>query len=200
MRPASACKVRQIPITSRLNMPRRTEFGFWFSAFGTLAGAVSVISLIQKLFNIGLLPILADFIGFYRKLMYPVFDALLFFTAWRPPTWYMDLYVLSFVVCIATLRGITSIIRTTPTSNKTKSTIILTVYPLVISVIASVVLLGVPFLLIGVAYSAENMKATYERHGRPHRWFLFPVISAMRKSLFYMFAAVAVFFCTNAML
>ena len=69
---------------------RRSQFSFWFAVFSIAASTLSLISLVQKSLNIGLAPMLAEIVAFYRKLYYPIVDLLL---AYVPLP---DLYALVF--------------------------------------------------------------------------------------------------------
>jgi hypothetical protein len=83
----------------------REEYAYWQQLLGGLAGSVSIISLIQKLFAIGLTPLLAKFLDYYRGIFYPLIDKLLFFVPFHIPSWYKDLYCLSFVILVAVYRN-----------------------------------------------------------------------------------------------
>lgn len=46
----------------------------WLGWFGVAAGVMSVISVFVRGFDIGLQPVLMDFVGFYRELVQPLYE------------------------------------------------------------------------------------------------------------------------------
>ena len=48
----------------------------WLGWFGVTAGVISVISVLVRGFDVGVQPVLADFINFYRALVRPIYEAL----------------------------------------------------------------------------------------------------------------------------
>ncbi len=50
--------------------------GFWLRWFGVLVGAISVFSLMQKLYGLGLAPIFEDMLNFYHAVLHPVANAI----------------------------------------------------------------------------------------------------------------------------
>jgi len=66
--------------------------------------ALSVVSVIQRFWNVGLVPLLSDFLAFYRKAFYSFFDFLPF----SLPGWYKDAFILSSVFTAIAIRAIIS--------------------------------------------------------------------------------------------
>jgi hypothetical protein len=54
----------------------RSALGVWLGWLGVFAGVMSVISLVVRHLNIGLRPILIDFVTFYRELLKPIHELL----------------------------------------------------------------------------------------------------------------------------
>lgn len=50
--------------------------GFWLRWFGILVGAISIFSLMQKLYGFGLAPVFKDLLGFYHAILHPVANAI----------------------------------------------------------------------------------------------------------------------------
>lgn len=112
------------------------EFKFWIGLIGALLSAAPIISLIQKLFNIGLMPIFANAVTYYRGITYPLVDWLRYAMSYIPFldlyrfifSWFMsleayrDFTVLSFVVTAALLRRP---ITATPPPNRSASVVII---------------------------------------------------------------------------
>ncbi len=82
----------------------RDEFSFWWQLLGGLTSAVSLISLAQKAFSIGLAPLFAGILDYYRAIFYPLIEGLLFFVPFHLPDWYKDLFCLAFVFGLALVR------------------------------------------------------------------------------------------------
>jgi len=83
----------------------RSEFGFWRLIIAVLGSTVSLISLVQRAFSIGLAPILSDFVSFYRKIFYPIIDLIFFYIPWSIPVWYKDLVIISFIFAALDMRS-----------------------------------------------------------------------------------------------
>lgn len=58
---------------------------------------MSVISFIQKVFSVGLVPMTAAIVNFYRKMLYPLFDVIGHVLHIPIPVWYRDLFLLSAI-------------------------------------------------------------------------------------------------------
>lgn len=70
---------------------------------GVPVAAIAVVSLVQKVFKIGLTPVLRDFIGVWRQLTAPVHDLLFSlarFIGLQLPEWYLDAFILSYVLVV----------------------------------------------------------------------------------------------------
>ena len=83
----------------------RSHFSFSFRLFGIFTSAASLISLIQRIFHIGLNPIFKEFIEFYRKITYPIIEFVPAILHIQIPHWYKDLYILSFIFLMALSRS-----------------------------------------------------------------------------------------------
>jgi hypothetical protein len=55
---------------------------FWFRWGGILLGAMSLFSLIQKLYGFGLAPVFKHFVAFYRAAFYPLADIIIGGMTW----------------------------------------------------------------------------------------------------------------------
>jgi hypothetical protein len=72
-----------------------SEYKFWFGLIGALISAGSIISLIQKLFDVGLIPVFASALSYYRGVTYPLVDWLRYIISYIP---YLDLYRYIFFI------------------------------------------------------------------------------------------------------
>jgi len=98
----------------------RREYAFWITLLSALVSAAPIVSLIQRLFKVGLAPLLFEALSYYRKLVYPLVEWLQFilsYVPWLDPytliySWfvpldvYKDLTALSFMSAIAASRVI----------------------------------------------------------------------------------------------
>jgi len=64
-------------------------------ALGVILGTLSLISFAQELLNVGLVPVLEDFMTFYRAVASTVFGLLLM--GFKPPQYVVDFWTLSFL-------------------------------------------------------------------------------------------------------
>ena len=75
----------------------RREVSNFYAIIGGVVSAGSLISLAQKAFNVGLAPVLAELVAYYRQIVHFFTDWLLSWVPFHVPDWYHDLCVLSFV-------------------------------------------------------------------------------------------------------
>lgn len=84
----------------------------WFYALlGSIFSALALISLTQKLFDVGLVPVMQGVLDTYRDAVHPLMSRLLgwvhwIFPDWHIPVWLKDLYSLSFVGGFALARAL----------------------------------------------------------------------------------------------
>jgi hypothetical protein len=76
-------------------------FSWWWQLIGACSSGLSLVSLAQKLFTIGLAPFFAGFLDFYRSLFYPLINAIFFLVPFRLADWYKDLFCISFFLAAA---------------------------------------------------------------------------------------------------
>lgn len=69
--------------------------GSWWKVFGLVAGSLSLISLIEKIWHVGLLPFPALIVEYYRDMLVPIHNIVSSFLPFSVPEWYQDLWVLS---------------------------------------------------------------------------------------------------------
>ncbi len=84
------------------------DAGIQAALFGVPLGAIALISLIQKVLKIGLVPVLSDFMQVWRRLTAPLHDLLSYLASFVHldlPDWYHDAFVLSFVGCTVFFRA-----------------------------------------------------------------------------------------------
>jgi len=60
----------------------KAEYNFWMMALSSVGGALSIISLVQRVFRIGLAPFLQSIVDYYRGLLRPIVDPILWFFGW----------------------------------------------------------------------------------------------------------------------
>src|ERR1700674_848566 len=83
----------------------------WF-ILGAMSSSISVISFVQKLFSIGLVPVLGMFVNFYRRMLYPLFDIVGYVIHVPIPSWYRDIFLLSLVFSITRYRVLRILVLT----------------------------------------------------------------------------------------
>jgi hypothetical protein len=83
----------------------RSEYRIWFVALGALASSASLISLIQRLFNVGLAGTLLELLEYYRTIMYQIIDHLIPLP-FALPAWYKDCISLSFFSTMLFVRAL----------------------------------------------------------------------------------------------
>lgn len=67
--------------------------GWLFNLLGGLASALALISVVQKWFDVGLAPILADVLRAYRDLIHPIAEFLLSWLYWIWPDWNIPILI-----------------------------------------------------------------------------------------------------------
>lgn len=76
---------------------------FWFYALlGSIFSAFAIVSLMVRIFDIGLAPVMQQTLNYYRELVHPIAEVLLDGLRWVwpdliLPEWVKDLYAISFV-------------------------------------------------------------------------------------------------------
>lgn len=89
--------------TANQDHEQRGSETFWFYALlGSIFSAFALISLTEKIFDIGLVPVMQEVLDYYRKLVHPPMHWLLERVQWllpdvQLPAWAKDAYALSFV-------------------------------------------------------------------------------------------------------
>jgi hypothetical protein len=87
----------------------KKAFDHMLWVLGALLSAPALISLVQRMLDIGLVAQFADFVSFYRALMHPVFEVLYaplrMLFHWSIPHWVQDLQLLAFIGAGAIVRG-----------------------------------------------------------------------------------------------
>ena len=88
---------------------------FWLRAGSILLGAISLYSLVQRLFGFGLAPIIKDIVSFYRAMFHPIANTILgglqwlvHLVGWRLPHIPSDVVVVWVLVGAALVRGVIS--------------------------------------------------------------------------------------------
>jgi hypothetical protein len=188
-----------MPNDARANViaAARSDYRFWIALLGALLSAPAIISLIQKLFKVGLAPIFSDILDYYRNLYYPVVEALQKLLAFIP--WfdfyaliysslmshevYKDLTALSFISAIALYRVV---MRNNLSFDDLVSVTIVAIIFLVLFVVLALTLIPLIFPL-GVLFNMTRYKDNSER-------------LEYLTSLALAAIAVAVFYVTNAII
>ena len=83
----------------------RSQYLFAFSILSGLVSAMSLISLIIKYFDVGLAPIAAQLVQFYRDVVAFFLDPILAYVPFRIPAWYRDTFVISLMLLALNLRS-----------------------------------------------------------------------------------------------
>ena len=87
----------------------RREVSGLYAITGGFISAASLISLITKIFSVGLAPVLQEFVDYYRKVTHFFVDWLFFWLPFKVPDTYKDAYVIAFVLSLLILRAVDSI-------------------------------------------------------------------------------------------
>lgn len=75
----------------------------WWS-FAKLTAALSIISLIQHTYDIGIIHIFGVFINYYRHMLYPIYDFFQHILHISLPFWYRDLSIVSWFLAASYAR------------------------------------------------------------------------------------------------
>lgn len=190
-----------------------SEFRFWTVALAALASALPLISLLQKLFSVGLAPFLRDSLTYYRHAVYPLVDTLqailanvpwlefysLFLHKFVSIDAYRDLAVLSFLFAGAAFRVILrSVIASDATYRGWEEGVAAVVGMTLISLIClalALTLLALMLPLVAVAGTVTLKHNRFDLHpinGNPYWTFLFTLLLA--------FFAAGIFFVTNVLM
>lgn len=81
------------------------EYWYWFGAIGAACGSLALISLVQKVLKIGLAPLPAMIVDYYRSVIAPLREFLHWLMPITPPEWYVDLVVIGGLFAATFLRA-----------------------------------------------------------------------------------------------
>jgi hypothetical protein len=185
----------QIPLPP--SPPPRSELDVQARFFGISAGALALISLIQKVFHFGLVPVLDDIVGAWRHLTASIAQFLKALSPVELPSWYHDAFILSLIVAVAFFRAIPKDVSTQSTNEDgaagartTKADALFeAVFSWIASFIASILLLGSLFLFTSIVGALEAGVSSARRGARQHL-----------RELFGMMSVALVFFVLNSKL
>jgi hypothetical protein len=96
-----------LEVTHRWWRPGRTSYRSSFVLVGCLASSASVISLIQRWLDVGIVPLLFEMLSYYRKIAHLLLTPVLTLIPFKVPVWYQDAYVLSLVFVMAFMKAVT---------------------------------------------------------------------------------------------
>jgi len=175
----------------------RSDYKFWIALLGALLSAPAIISLVQKLFKIGLAPIFSGILDYYRNLYYPIVEALqklialipwfdfyaLIYSGLMSREVYKDLTALSLVSAVALYRVV---MRNNLSFDDLGTATIVAAIFLVLFVVLALTLVPLIFPL-GVLFNMTRNKDNAER-------------LEYLTSLALAATAVAVFYVTNAII
>lgn len=65
------------------------EYQFWIAVFGMIASVLPLVSALQRIFKVGLAPILREALVYYRRIFYPVIDVIQYILSYLP---FLDVY------------------------------------------------------------------------------------------------------------
>ncbi|MGZ3298938.1 MAG: hypothetical protein ACXU8O_07985, partial [Asticcacaulis sp.] len=100
------------------NNGTKSTVGSTTKFLGVVLAVPSIISFLQHVLHVGLVPVFSDFVNYYRALFAPVFAVLYmpiyglfhwFRLDWTIPSWVRDLHTLSTIGCGIVARGIFSV-------------------------------------------------------------------------------------------
>jgi hypothetical protein len=77
--------------------------------FGVPVSALALISLVQRVFHVGLTPVLMEIVATWRRLTEPLAALLKFIASFVPfhlPDWYHDAFILSFILALILFKAI----------------------------------------------------------------------------------------------
>ena len=125
-----------------------------YAIIGGLVSAGSLISLVQKLFSVGLSPVLYEFVAYYRRVAYFFVDWMTFWLPFQVPGWYKDAYIISVVCCATYMRAAVA----TKGGMSWASSLAANAIGVVGGLIASIVLSGFIFPLLAAAVLRSDRK------------------------------------------
>ena len=131
--------------------------------FGACASAASLISAIQRFLDIGLISFFMELVSYYRKLTYPLIEAVPSLFHLSLPNWYKDQFIISFIIVTAKMRSgpwdkwrVKSGVKTDIFFEKAKRSTVKTLTTVFYATLFSLVLLGIPILINQVQFAIRN--------------------------------------------
>jgi hypothetical protein len=158
-----------------------------YAVISGLVSAISVISLVAKVFDVGLAPVLREFIEFYRRIANILISPLLYIVPFQVPEWYRDAFVASLVAMMLFCR---SSYLAWPNRSAADSQILNWMLYLLLSFLFSIPLIGLLLLAIFPLKSLSSDK--FDRGRARARLF---VIALVTTSI-----AAGAFFALNSQL
>jgi hypothetical protein len=80
-----------------------------YAVLGSVVSGGALICLLQKIFRVGLAPVLAEGMGSFQEIVHfftePIMTVLAGVLPFAVPEWYCDLWVISFVLTLVNLQG-----------------------------------------------------------------------------------------------
>lgn len=70
---------------------------YWMLLLSALTGGLSLFSVLQKLFNFGLAPLMQEFLSYYRGLFHPAVEVVVGIANWIASIWIIDVAVKAIV-------------------------------------------------------------------------------------------------------
>jgi phosphoglycerol transferase MdoB-like AlkP superfamily enzyme len=89
----------------------KNELELQSAIFGIPISTIALISLTQKVFNVGLTAFFSSFITFWRTITSPIsgiLKGIFSIVSIKLPDWYIDAYVLAFIIGVIAFRNVLS--------------------------------------------------------------------------------------------
>ena len=165
----------------------RREVSNLYAIIGGLVSAGSLISLVQKFFNIGLAPVLAEFVAYYRRIAHFFVDWLFFWVPFEVPGWYKDAYVISFVFLVTFVRAIVAVLVFRYPSGGSKA------IPFFAAGLVGALFWSVPLVGLFMPLAAPRLLGGFEQQDEAKA-----MLRLYTKMLFAMAIATVAFFALNS--
>lgn len=160
------------------------ETSFWWCFLGTFSGALATISFVQTVWQLGLEPLPAQIVQYYRGMVEPIRSTISWLAPLKLPDWYVDCYLLSCISMLAFARAfvetaIEEAIRnlgasTLSASIRAKLLFVPFLVGMVMAIVVSLLLLGLAMPLAAFLNVLDHLKRPSDRRNtrRPPFKFL----------------------------
>lgn len=169
----------------------RREVSNFYAIIGGVVSAGSLISLVQKVFNVGLAPVLAEFVAYYRRITNFFVDWLFFWWPFELSEIYKDLYAVSLIMAMVMVRAMVSVLVADNPMTSSKSAVFL----LLMMAFAALISVGLLGIVMGVGLIFAPVIGPGRNSDDEQAW---ATRSVFMKMLLAMTIATVAFFALNS--